>query len=112
MRSLVCYPESTVNNRGPKGGIFRIARVPRGVAVPGTSDSLGMQRLLPFKPIWAGFAINTLFYTALLWLPLFGVVALRRQLRARRGLCVACGYPVSESAVCSECGKAVGKTTT
>ena len=29
------------------------------------------------------------------------------DLRARRGLCPACAYPVGEAAVCTECGKAV-----
>ena len=59
-----------------------------------------------------GFTLNTFFYAALLWLLFFGPVTLRRDLRARRGLCRACAYPVGESAVCSECGRAVGKTTT
>ncbi len=59
----------------------------------------------PYRPIWPGFALNTLFYAALLWLLfLLAPRQIRRHVRVRRGLCPACGYPVGESAVCSECG--------
>ncbi len=54
-------------------------------------------------PVWPGFAINTLFYAAILW----GSVALRRFVRVRRGLCPKCAYPMGESAVCTECGGAL-----
>ncbi len=63
--------------------------------------------ILPLFPIWPGFAINTLFYAAILWLLLAAPFALRRRLRRRRGLCPACGYRVGESPVCTECGKPV-----
>ncbi len=59
---------------------------------------------LPLRPTWPGFALNTLFYAALLWLLIPGPFALRRFLRVRRGLCPKCAYPMGESAVCSECG--------
>jgi hypothetical protein len=68
-------------------------------------------RMLPLCPIWRGFAINTLFYAAILWVGwlLFAApFALRRRLRGgriKRGLCPACAYPVGESEVCTECGK-------
>ena len=58
-------------------------------------------------PIWPGFALNTLFYATLLWLLLPGPFALRRFLRVRRGLCPKCAYPMGESAVCTECGRAL-----
>jgi len=61
------------------------------------------RRVLPLRPIWRGFAINTLFYAALLWLPF----VLRRFVRLKRGLCPACAYPRAESDVCSECGHPV-----
>ena len=60
---------------------------------------------LPLKPIWPGFAVNALFYAAILWLLIPGPFALRRFIRVRRGLCVACGYRMGEAVVCSECGK-------
>ncbi len=59
---------------------------------------------IPLRPIWPGFAVNTLFYAAILWLLIPGPFALRRFLRLRRGLCPKCAYPSGESAVCSECG--------
>ncbi len=58
-------------------------------------------RWLPILPVWPGFAVNTLFYAAILWLPF----VLRRWVRVRRGLCPKCAYPMGDSAVCSECGK-------
>ncbi len=62
---------------------------------------------LPLRPIWPGFAVNTLFYAAALWLLIPGPFALRRFIRVKRGLCPACAYPRGESDVCSECGKAL-----
>ena len=60
--------------------------------------------LLPLRPIWPGFALNTIFYAALLWLLIPGPFALRRFQRVRRGLCPKCAYPMGESSVCTECG--------
>ncbi len=59
---------------------------------------------LPLRPTWPGFALNTILYAALLWLP-FAPFALRRLIRRRRGLCPKCAYPMGESAVCTECGE-------
>ena len=64
-------------------------------------------KVLPLRPLWPGFAINTFFYAAILWLLIPGPFVLRRFVRVRRGLCPKCGYRVGESAVCTECGKAV-----
>ena len=64
-------------------------------------------RGLPYRPIWPGLAINSVFWGAIA----FGVVnaygRTRRTLRRRRGLCPACAYPVGASPVCTECGAAV-----
>ena len=69
--------------------------------------------MLPLRPIWPGFAVNTLIYAAVLWLLIFSRFALRRFIRQRRGLCPACAYPRGESHVCSECGKPLpGRTVT
>ena len=68
---------------------------------------LGLGAQAPDTPLLTGFVLNTLFYAALLWLLFLGPFNLRRHLRARRGLCLACGYPVGEAAVCTECEKAV-----
>ncbi len=61
-------------------------------------------RVLPFGLIWPGFAVNTFFYAAILWLAILGPFALRRFIRVGRGLCPKCAYPMGESAVCTECG--------
>ena len=62
---------------------------------------------LPVIPIWPGFAINTIVYATILWLLILGPFVLRRFIRVQRGRCVKCGYPMGESGVCSECGKAL-----
>jgi hypothetical protein len=67
--------------------------------------------LLPLLPIWPGFAINTVFYAAVLWM-LFAVpLALRKRRRIKRGWCSKCAYdlrgrPPATSTVCPECGAA------
>ncbi len=66
---------------------------------------------LLMRPIWPGFAINTLLYAALLWLLIPGPFVLRRFLRLRRGLCPKCAYPIGESSVCTECGKPLPSST-
>ena len=62
---------------------------------------------IPGRLLWLGFAVNTVFYAAILWLLGYSALALRRFFRRRRGLCTKCAYPVSESAVCTECGHPV-----
>ena len=68
----------------------------------------GYQRGLPTRIIWLGFAINTAFYAAILWLFFAFPFTLRRWRRIKRGLCPACGYDLrgSTSQTCPECGKA------
>jgi hypothetical protein len=65
----------------------------------------------PILPIWPGFAINTFFYAAILWLLFAFPFALRRWRRVRRGLCATCSYPVGASDVCTECGAAIRSRT-
>jgi hypothetical protein len=64
-------------------------------------------RVLPVLPLWPGFAINTIFYAAILWLLFAAPGFVRRRIRVRRGQCPACAYPVGSSTVCTECGKPV-----
>ena len=67
-----------------------------------------MDRLVPLRPIWPGFAINTIIYTAIL-LMLFAPFTARRMIRRNRGLCIKCGYDLgyAEHEVCPECGAGV-----
>lgn len=61
---------------------------------------------LPYRPNWPGLAINTAFYSGIFAVPLFGIPALRRTLRTRRGRCPACNYDLSATpdGPCPECG--------
>ena len=70
----------------------------RVVTNPQTGDLIA-------SPLWPGFAINTVFYAAILCLLFAAPFALRRRRRIKRGLCPACAYPVGDSEVCTECGK-------
>jgi hypothetical protein len=61
---------------------------------------------LPLRPIWPGFAIDTLFYAAIWGGLFFGFASAKRGMRRRRGRCPQCGYDLrgNLSAGCSECG--------
>ncbi len=63
-------------------------------------------RLLPLRPIWPGFVVNTVFYAAILWLVIRGHIAMQRHRRRKRGLCVTCGYDLRGNLTqgCPECG--------
>jgi len=65
--------------------------------------------IIPFDPLWPGFAVNTLFYAGVLWVLFAGPFALRRKIRRRRGRCAACAYPIGQSPVCTECGAVLAK---
>jgi hypothetical protein len=63
--------------------------------------------VLPLRPIWPGFLINTLFYAVILWLLICGPFVLRRHIRLKRGRCPKCGYDLRgqlPGAGCPECG--------
>jgi hypothetical protein len=74
---------------------------------PGPSHHLELIRSLPLRSLWPGFAINTIFYAAIVWM-LFAVPGMvRRRVRRKRGKCAARGYSLREnvSAKCPECGR-------
>ena len=63
-------------------------------------------KFILFEPLWPGFAINTIFYAAILY-ALFAVPgAVRRRVRIKRGQCASCGYSLCDntSDKCPECG--------
>ena len=64
-------------------------------------------RLLPFRPLAVGFAVNTIFYATTIWLLICGPFVLRRFIRVKRGLCPACAYDLrhGEHDACPECGR-------
>ena len=58
------------------------------------------------RPIWSGFAADSILYAALLWIAFCGPFVLRRHLPIKRGRCPKCGYDLRgdlESG-CPECG--------
>jgi hypothetical protein len=102
---------SVDHTRRWRWGISRTAVVPMHPATRGVL--LNELKVLPFKPIWPGFAINTLFYAAILWLLFAAPFALRRRRRIKHGLCAKCGYDLrgsparADSPLCPECGATV-----
>lgn len=80
-----------------------------GMSFPNPSGfvSLPQIRALPYTPIWAGLAIDSVFWGAAAFGLVAGPRAMRRAIRRRRALCPACAYPVGASPVCTECGAAV-----
>ena len=69
---------------------------------------------IPLRPIWTGFAINTIFYAVIMWVLWSSPFAARRMIRRKRGRCLNCGYDLrgtSEGEVCPECGEESPKQT-
>lgn len=67
-------------------------------------------KMIPLEPVWPGFVVNTALFAGAMWASrqMFGApLAIRRRKRRKRGQCVACGYPIGLSPVCTECGKPV-----
>lgn len=79
------------------------------ITVPprGNRPALTRPRVLPLRPVWPGFAVNSIGFGLVLWLAIFGWRDARAFWRARHDRCCACGYPVGESERCSECGVVV-----
>lgn len=73
--------------------------------------SIGSTRVLPFRPLWPGFLLNTLLYAAVLptvsYGVLLGVKAMRSAIRTTHGLCPKCKYDLTgltNGPTCPECG--------
>lgn len=81
-----------------------------GLRVRGVRDSppwTNNPMPMPYRPLWPPLVFDTLFWGGLIAGMCFGIPVTRRALRRRRGLCLACAYPIGSSPVCSECGKPV-----
>jgi len=60
---------------------------------------------LPLRPVWPGFALCSLCYGAIAWLPLAVLAIVRLRWRRRRGACLRCGYLLAPDCErCPECG--------
>lgn len=71
------------------------------------NDQSAEKRRLPLIPIWLGFIVNSLLYSALFWFIFAGPFSIHRLRRRLRHQCMRCGYPIGTSDVCTECGRAV-----
>lgn len=63
-------------------------------------------RAFPYRPIWLGLVMNTVFYATVLMFMLGAIAHLRTRRRLRRNLCPACAYSLAGQAEpgCPECG--------
>lgn len=62
---------------------------------------------MPIRPLWPGFAVNTLVYAAVVSVPFWLFGAIRRWRRRANWQCDRCGYDrrgLALSAACPECG--------
>ncbi len=68
--------------------------------------------VIPLRPLWPGFFLNTAVYSGLWWLVLALPGGACRYFRRRRGACAHCGYSrvglPSSSTPCPECGGIAG----
>jgi hypothetical protein len=83
-----------------------------GLGVPPTHVlNADDRQSLPLRVSWPGFAINTIFYAAMLWLLWIAPGRIKRVIRIRGHRCPACGYQIAPGGgigpVCSECGAAL-----
>ncbi len=64
------------------------------------------RNVVPYHPIWPGFAINTTLYASVLLLLALVPFTARRMIRRKRGHCIKCGYDLrgEPDAGCPECG--------
>ena len=87
-------------------GGWRSARVEGGLLLDQGLKGFDL-RVLPLWPLFPGFAINTIFYAAVLWVLFTAPFTLRRWRRIKRGQCASCGYSLrgTSGGTCPECGK-------
>lgn len=92
-----------------RGGFMRPIEAAVGPAGPGVW-SHAQYVLLPYRPIWIGFAINTVFYTLIVMMIAWIVRQARHARRMRKGLCPYCAYELHHDfrAGCPECGWRMG----
>lgn len=97
------------NMRGPFLRDLELSVWYAGLPLSGNpwASRLTARNRMPIKPLWPGFAINTLFYGTLVSGAMTGIAALKRRRRAKRGLCIQCAYPLTRGDLCPECGTAV-----
>ena len=66
-------------------------------------------RVLPLRPLWPGFVVNTVLYAIVVWPIYCALLTLRRLIRRKPGHCPECGYDLrgqlpGAGSGCPECG--------
>jgi hypothetical protein len=101
MLTLHCGSRSVVGRPGHQllDGI-RVRAHPDGSTVRSIS--------LPLRPIWPGFAVNTVVHAAAIGVLVVLGSRVRRMMRRRAGSCPRCGYDLrgGPARACPECGAA------
>jgi hypothetical protein len=88
----------------PIGGI----ELPWPKVAPGFREPYPPLSTLPYRPLWRGLILDTLFFAALWWLLFAAPGKLRRALRTHRNHCTRCNYDLHGTPPafpCPECGQ-------
>lgn len=78
-------------------------------ATPPGSKTWRVTPRLPIRPLWPGFAVNSLALAAIFFMLLTGAHAIRRSRRRRQSRCEHCGYQLASLTTCPECGSSSTK---
>lgn len=103
---FITTPSLPWNGR-PSGGI----ELPWPGVQPGWYLPPPPKTALPLRPLWTGFAADTLVFAATWWLLHGGGRRWRASRRRRRNMCARCGYDLRGTeppGVCPECGGSFG----
>jgi hypothetical protein len=76
--------------------------------IPSGRGSLADVRMIPYRPIWSGLAVDAALYAGLWWCLLLVPRFVAAKWRRKQGSCPACGYDLTglTTGVCPECGTA------
>ncbi len=90
--------------------VLRVDEIHAGLALSSSStSSFDQTRVLPFRIVWSGFAIDWAIYATTLFIA-FSLIAIpewiRRIQRRKRRACPECAYDLKAIAMerCPECG--------
>lgn len=95
-----------------------LAHAAQGPAVPSVQWGIAVTKpdarrvtgiVLPWRPIWNGFIVNSALFSLIVFAVLYVPGLMRRAARRRDGRCVRCGYDLralAGSTACPECGEA------